>query len=574
MKAIELNVLFHHIKIIAVLSVLLLLSVSLTAQNGKSVKGAITDSTNNAIPDVTVSLVELNAQRDTLRTISNEHGEFRFKNVKGGDFKIQVTSVGYAAFLKIYHYSDSLNDITIPGIQVSNQTKVLEEVIVTVDRTITIKEDTIEFKADSFKLRPDSDVEALLKKIPGIQVDANGNITAYGKSVNKIRVNGKDFFSGDIKTATKELPANIVDMVQVIDNYGDQAAFTGVKDGDPEKIINLQIKKDKNRGYFGRGQAGYGTDQRYTVNGSGNLFNNDQQISLLANLNNTNTSTFSLPRAPGSGGSSGAGGMPDNGTMNTLSTVMNNGDGGFLQNGQASNDGISRTNSLGLNYRDDLGKNLSIYGSYTFTDKQVVTLSNTQQTNLFTTGSVLNNQTGNKTENNSNHRFFFNAEWKIDSFNQVKFSPSVSYGKSNSTTGSDFLFNRNDFEKLSEGTSYYTNNKAQPNITGTILYNHRFRRPGRLFSANFTTGSNITDQTDDQINNSISYPSGSSTGVANNQHQYITQYNTNSSRSILLSFSEPLTKKKSIELNYTNSYNFTDNDRKNLSDGKRHHYRT
>jgi hypothetical protein len=148
---------------------------------------------------------------------------------------------------------------------------VLEEVIVTVDRTVTIKEDTIEFKADSFKLRPDADVEALLKKIPGIQVDANGNITSYGKSISKIRVNGKDFFSGDVKTATKELPANIVDLVQVIDDYGDQAAFTGVKDGDPDKIINLQIKKDKNKGYFGRGQAGFGTDKRYTINGSANL---------------------------------------------------------------------------------------------------------------------------------------------------------------------------------------------------------------------------------------------------------------------------------------------------------------
>ena len=435
--------LFRQIKNVSLLILSLLFTVTLAAQNGKTVKGVVADSTNKALADVTVGLFVLNSQRDTLRTISNEKGKFIFNNVKGSDFKIQVTSVSYADFNKIYHFPDAGNEITIPAIQLSSVVKTLEEVIVTVDKTVTIKEDTIEFKADSFKLRPDADVEALLKKIPGVQVDANGNITAYGKSVNKIRVNGKDFFSGDVKTATKELPANIVDLVQVIDDYGDQAAFTGVKEGDPDKIINLQIKKDKNKGYFGRGQAGYGTDQRYTVNGSGNLFNNDQQISLLANFNNTNTSTFSLPPRPGSGGSGGAGGMPDNGTMNTISTVMNNGDGGFLQNGQASDDGISRTNSIGLNYRDDLGKKLSIYGSYTFTDKQTVTLSNTQQTNLFTAGSVINHQNSNKTENSSNHRFFFNAEWKIDSFNQVKVSPTISYSKGNSATGSDFVFNRN-----------------------------------------------------------------------------------------------------------------------------------
>ncbi|MGZ8525669.1 MAG: outer membrane beta-barrel protein [Chitinophagaceae bacterium] len=556
-----LSKLFRQIKNVSLLILSLLFTVTLAAQNGKTVKGVVADSTNKALPDATVSLFVLNAQRDTLITISNEKGEFIFNNVKGSDFKIQVTSVSYADFNKIYHYTDSVNDITIPVIQMSSLAKVLEEVIVTVDKTVTIKEDTIEFKADSFKLKPDADVEALFKKIPGVQVDASGNITAYGKSVNKIRVNGKDFFSGDVKTATKELPANIVDLVQVIDDYGDQAAFTGVKDGDPDKIINLQIKKGKNKGYFGRGQAGYGTDKRYTVNGSANHFNNDQQISLLVNFNNTNTSTFSLPRSPGSGGSGRMGGMPDNGTMNTVSTVMNSGDGGFLQNGQVSSDGISRTNSVGLNYRDDWGKKLSIYGSYTFTDKQTVTLSNTEQTNLFTTGSVINFQNSNKPENSNNHRFFFNAEWKIDSFNQIKISPTISYSKTNSTTGSDFLFNRNSTEKLNEGTSFYINNTVQPNVGGTILYNHRFRRSGRLFSANFTTGYNSTDQTDDQVNNSISYPPGSSAGVVNNQHQYITQYNTNPTRSIRLTYIEPLTKKKSIELNYTNSYSFTDNDK-------------
>jgi len=553
--------LFQHIKKIFPVVALLLLCVTLTAQSNKTVKGLIKDSTSKVLPDATVSLFVFNVHRDTLKTISNGKGEFFFNNVNGNEFKIQVTSVSYADFIKIYHYTDSGDEITIPVIQLNGLAKVLEEVIVTADRTVTIKEDTIEFKADSFKLRPDADVEALLKKIPGVQVDANGNITAYGKSVTKIRVNGKDFFSGDVKTATKELPANIIDLVQIIDDYGDQAAFTGVKDGDPDKIINLQVKKDKNKGYFGRGQAGYGTDQRYTVNGSTNHFNNDQQISLLVNFNNTNTSTFSLPRAPGSSVSGRSGGMPDNGTMNSISTVMNNGDGGFLQNGQVSNDGVSRTNSIGLNYRDDLGKRLSVYGSYTFTDKQTVTLSNTEQTNLFDDGSVINYQNNTKAENSINHRFFLNAEWKIDSFNQVKISPTISYSRANSTTGSDFIFNRNSIAKLNEGTSIYTSKLVQPNIGGTILYNHRFRRPGRLFSVNFTTGYNFTDQNDDQVNNSISYPPNGGAGVMNDQHQYITQYNTNPTRSTRLSYIEPLTKKKSVELNYTNSYSFTDNDK-------------
>jgi Outer membrane protein beta-barrel family/Carboxypeptidase regulatory-like domain len=541
--------------------VYIFLSATLLAQTGKKVHGIVKDSSQNTLQGASVSLFSFNMQRDTMKTLSNEKGEFVFKNVKANDFKIKVTSVGYADFVKIYHYTDNGDDILIPFVQLSSMAKVLEEVIVTADKTVTIKEDTIEFKADSFKLRPDADVEALLKKIPGVQVDANGNITAYGKSVTKIRVNGKDFFSGDIKTATKELPANIVDLVQVIDDYGDQAAFTGVKDGDPDKIINLKIKKDKNKGYFGRGQIGYGTDERYTVNGSANYFNNNKQISVLANFNNINTSAFSMPGS-GSGGISGMmrGGMPDNGTMSSMTTIMNNGDGGFIQSGQASNDGLSRTNSAGINFRDDWGKKISVYGSYTFTDRQTVTLSNSKQTNLFATGNVVNPNNSNKTENKTSHRIFFNTEWRIDSFNQIKISPTFSYSKTNSTTLTDFLFSDNNNVKLNEGTSSDIVNSTQPNISGTILYNHRFGKSGRLFSANLSGGYNTTDEDDDRINNSIFYsPNGGAS--TNNQHQFITQDNSNPTRSIRFSYIEPITKKKSLEFNYTNSYSLTSNDK-------------
>lgn len=537
----------------------LLLAFSSVAQTGKQVKGAVKDSSSNPLQGATVQLFAFNVQRDTLKTVSNAKGEFYFNDVKANDFKIVISNIGYADYSKIYHYTDGGNEIELPIIQLSSKAKMLEEIIISVDKTVTIKEDTLEFKADSFKLRPDADVEALLKRIPGVQVDANGNITAYGKSVTKIRVNGKDFFSGDLKTATKELPANIVDAVQVIDDYGDQAAFTGVKDGDPEKIINIKIKKDKNKGYFGRGQFGYGTDERYNLNGSVNHFNNTQQISIIGNFNNTNTSSFSLPGRGGLGGMM-RGGMPDNGTMNSMTTIMNNGDGGFLQGGQVSNDGISRTNSLGLNFRDDIGKKLSVYGSYTFTDRQTVTISNSQQTNLFATGNVSNFNNSNKVDNSTSHRVFVNAEWRIDSFNQIKISPTFSYNKTNSVTLTDFLFNNNSNAKLNEGNSSDVLNSTQPNISGTILYNHRFRKAGRLFSLNLTGGSNVTEQDDERINNSTFFNPGGGSAV-NNQHQFITQQNNNPNASVRLSYIEPLSRKKSLEFNYTYSHSFTENDR-------------
>jgi Outer membrane protein beta-barrel family/Carboxypeptidase regulatory-like domain len=541
------------------LAIILLVAAITTAQTGKIVKGAIKDSSKTILPDATVTLINSGNPRDITKTIADKKGEFIFNNIAATNFKITVTSIGFSPFSKIYHYPEATGVIDIGTIELGSRAKVLEEVIITADKTVTIKEDTIEFKADSFKLQPDADVEALLKKIPGVQVDANGNITAYGKSVSKIRVNGKDFFSGDVKTATKELPANIVDQVQVIDDYGDQAAFTGVKDGDPQKIINLKLKKDKNKGYFGRGQMGYGTDDRYTINGSVNYFNDNKQVSVLTNFNNTNTSTFNLPRPGGSGGMRP--GNMDNGSMNNLNTIMSNGDMGFVQNGQTSNDGISRTNSIGINYRDDWGKKLSVYGSYTFTDRETITSTNTQQILLFGNGNIINSQNSHKTENSTNHRLYFNAEWKIDSFNQVKISPVFTYTKSRSTTFSDFLITNGSYSKLNDGISSDVMNSEQPNVSGNILYNHRFRRPGRLFSANISAGYNSTDQDDDYINNSISYPVNGSGGNSINQHQYITQYTTNPSRGVRFSYIEPLSKKKSLEVNYSANYSFTDNDR-------------
>ena len=526
------------------------------AQIAVTIHGTVSDSSGNTIQGATLALVSLAGAKDTSKTISRADGVFSFSNVKTTKFKINVSFVGYASFTKLFSVTESTGAVNIGTIELTRKSKQLEEVIIVANKAVQIKEDTIEFKADSFKLKPDADVEALLKKVPGIQVDANGNVTAFGKSVTKVKVDGKDFFNGDIKTATKELPANIVDAVQVIDDYGDQAAFTGVKDGDPEKIINLKIKKDKNKGYFGRGQAGYGTDDRYTVNGSVNYFNNGQQISLLGNFNNTNTSLFSPPGNPGNMLRNG---MPDAGMMNSVTTIMNNGDGGFLQGSQVSNNGISRTNSLGINFRDDLGKKLSIYGSYSFADKQTVTESSTQQTNIFSTGNISSSQQSNKTENSVSHRVFLNLEWKIDSFNQLKVSPGFSYAKSNSATRSDFVYKNAGGTLINNGSSSEKYDYTLPDFSITALYSHRFKKAGRIFSANITKGLTSTEQDNDRINNSIVYAGADSLAVT--QNQLILQENTSPSLNGRLSYIEPLAKKKSLEFNFTYNRSFTDNDK-------------
>jgi hypothetical protein len=250
--------------------------------------------------------------------------------------------------------------------------KLLSEVTVQV-AAIVVKEDTIEYNASSFKVKEGAVVEDLLKKLPGIQVDKDGNVTAQGKAVTRVKVNGKDFFGGDVKTATKELPANIVDKIQIIDDYGDQATVSGIKDGDPDKVMNIQIKKDKNKGFFGRATAGYGTQDRYQASFNGNYFNNNRQISVIGNSNNTNTSLFNF----GGGGNRGAtsmmrqgmGVISDMGGMGGMNNMTRGGGDPSLFSG-GNNSGISSTNSVGFNYRDQWSKRISVYGSYSYNHKK------------------------------------------------------------------------------------------------------------------------------------------------------------------------------------------------------------
>ena len=254
---------------------LLLTTTAVQAQ----VKGTVVDSAaKTPIDKAVVGLVIKTNPTDTIYTFTNEKGEFSFTPVPAGNFSVVISNSGYGTVAKFVPIAQQEKTINVGYIILATRAKLLDEVVVE-SAPIIVKEDTIEYRADAFKTKEGAVVEDLLKKLPGIQVDKDGNVKAQGKSVTRVKVNGKDFFGGDLKTATKELPANIVDKIQVIDDYGDQATVSGIKDGDPDKIINIQLKKDKNKGFFGRVTAGGGTQERYQASFNGNYFKNDRQIS-------------------------------------------------------------------------------------------------------------------------------------------------------------------------------------------------------------------------------------------------------------------------------------------------------
>ncbi len=501
----------------------------------REVFGTVSDSAG-VVPGVNVKLT---STKDSVVVVTNAKGLYDFPIVISKNFKITVTGLGYQPVFRKYVMDSGTGPIKLDPIKLLPQTSMLKGVTINGIIPMVIKEDTIEYKASAYKVRDGSPVEELLKKLPGVTVDANGNVTAQGKQVKKVRVDGKDYFTGDVQTATQNLPADIVETIQIIDDYGDQANLTGIKTGDPDKILNITIQKGKRKGQFGYGSVGDGNNGRYMARLSANDFNNDQQIALLGTLNNNNTNVFNLAQAGGGGGRGGKA----------------SGGGSSGGSGVSTADGITVNKSLGFNYRDSWGKKITVYGSYSLADKNTTISSIAQQQDIFQSGSLIDND--NTTDNNHsvNHRFDFNVEYKIDTFNYIKFHPNFSYGSSNDNNSDIFSNMRND--ATLNGNEYALTNTTNPSGGANILYNHRFEKKGRNFSLN----ANYTYSKSNQgFNDKYTTVQDS---VVTPLYQQINTNTSGNGFNIHASYMEPLGNTTYLEANYTYSYTNTDNNRYN-----------
>ncbi|MFZ4058145.1 MAG: outer membrane beta-barrel protein [Ferruginibacter sp.] len=528
------------------------------------IKGIVLDSaTQQGVDKALIALLNKNAIKDTLYTVSNENGAFSFADVPKNEFTILVSSVGYQTIARHYKGVAATTVFDAGKFLLAKRIKVLDEVNVVAD-PIVVKEDTVEYRADAFKVKENATTEDLLKKLPGITVDKDGNVKAQGKDVNKIRVNGKDFFGGDVKTATRELPANIIDKVQVIDDYGDQATVSGIKDGDPQKIINLQIKKDKNKGLFGRVTAGAGKEDRYIGSINANYFNNQQQVSVFANTNNINQSlfnfgNFNMNRGMGSMMRMGQGMMSEMGSGSGLTNAFQNGDQSFVTgNGQANSGGIAATNSIGFNYRDNWGKRINAYGSYSYGHRNSYAQQTTASQNFFQDNSFLNKQNNQTTTQGDNHRLFLNIEYQIDSFHYLKISPTVTYATNYTNNNTLFEIAPLSGSKTSDGNTRILSNSTTPNFSTSILFNRRFRKKGRNFSANLSLGSSYanSEQNTNNITNDFNTPP-----LSFSRNQQLNQLNDNYNYGIRLTYSEPLSKSRNLDITASHNLNYARNNK-------------
>ncbi|MES2267756.1 MAG: outer membrane beta-barrel protein [Bacteroidota bacterium] len=521
----------------------------------RSISGTIIDSTKLSLPGSNIKLK--NELGDSTVSIADVNGKFSFPAVKGSKITLIISSIGYDGLIKHYNLPADGKAVVLDPIILKSSIRQLGQVNIVGVNPVVFKEDTVQYSVSAYKVRENAPIEDVLKKIPGIDVAKDGTVSAQGKQITKVRVNGKDFFGGDVQSATKNLPADVIESVQVVDDYGDQANLTGVKTGEPNKILNFTIRKDKNYGYFGQATAGDGrdwlpkqdgvdikNDNRYIGLVNFFKFKGDQQISVLGNLNNTNVNTFSYGAA--TGGAAGGGGFGGGGG--------GRGNAARGSSGSTTNaNGITNARSIGLNFRDQWGKTLSVYGSYSFSNNTTYTNSTTLQNN-FGNNPSQSTQVSQETSQPTNHRFNFNLEWKPDTLNYLKVTPSFSYNASDVTSFDDQKLVRRDTTRLAY-TSNSISNSTSPNYGLTGFFNHRFKHSKRNLLIGFNVSTNKSSQFDNPVN---TYTIGAGTTPANQVIYTDSRTNTYGAN---VSYQEPIGKVSFLELNYAFNHNFTSSDK-------------
>ena len=480
--------------------------------------------------------VRLTTIVDTMLVVSNEKGQFVFSDIIGPEFRLSFSMIGHKIVDRTYANNFPGSTMQLLPTVLPPQQTLLAEIVINRVQPIVLKEDTIQYNLDAYSIRQNSLLEEALKLLPNIQVRRDGKVIAHGKPISRVQVDSKNFFGGEVLTATRNLPAEFIQSIQVIDYYGDMANSTGVKDTEPEKILNIVLKEDSKRIMFGQVTGGGGTEDRYIGSVGLNNFNDGQEFSILGSFNNTNTSLFSYG-APSGAGTRERGNADLTGMVDPV-------------------DGVNTTNSAGISYSDDLSDKVSVYGKYTFTNRKNHTIGHSQLTSHFDFYEIINQEERELITDNINHLMAWDIEAQLDSRNYLKISPNLSYSTVNTSNHSnDTIKNRNIVsERLYDATDEVTT----PNFDMDVLYSRMFKKPGRKFVLNmqgkYAKRSKLEDIND--YFESMNANSGQSIqSDAYNLSQQIESQNQSRVGRLKASFVEPIDESSLIEIGY--EYNYT-----------------
>ena len=546
-------------------------ALALSAQNYKVTVELQDDTTAEPVGFATVSIAPEKGQHKY--TLSGADGKAVLEKVKAGKYTFKAEIMGYKTYEQAIEVKDG--DLQLGIVKMAMDREVLDAASVSaVGNPIIIKKDTVEYNASSFKISDDNMLEDLLKKLPGVEVNEDGSITANGETITKITIDGKTFFLDDPQLASKNIPAKLVEKVKVVKKKSEQAEFTGIDDGEDETVIDLSVQKGMMNGVFGNLTAGGGhdvpstsadlNDWRWQGAFMGGRFTEDSQISIIANANNTNNRSFNdlsgnmMGNMMGGGGMMGMGGM--GGGMG----------GGFGGRGN----GINTSWMGGVNGNWDLlNDKMELGANYLYNGSNIDVKQNSYKETYRLDGSTLIAESGGISNRfTDGHRFGARIEHKFSENTSILFQPQFNFGRGNYIQQDTTLTDT----RLADGSQSHTNrsftnnsgNNQNWSTSGFMLLRQRLGIPGRTISLNLTWNlSNNAMQGYNQSQTHKQYDESGNPQVTETINQRIDQTSKSQRAGGRLVYTEPLGGNFYLEGSYNFNWSNSETEKKAWNSG-------
>lgn len=520
-----------------------LISLQVSAQK-YTVKGILKDNDQNELIGAVVVLLNPSDSVMVAYGVSDTKGVFSLPNIKGGSYNMQITYVGYGTIQRLLELSGDEKVRDLGTITMGPESQMISEVTITAEYIpIKITKDTLEFNADAFKTQPNAVVEDLLKRLPGVEVDSDGNIKVQGEDVKAVTVDGKDFFGKDPKMATKNLPADAIKKVQVFDRRSRTSEFTGIDDGNEEKTINLELKENRKGGSFGNLSAGYGTDDRYESKLMLNRFAKRTQISLIGSLNNLNQTGINVNDFMALTGNTGGFGRNMGGSGAPISWGPNN-------NGEIT------SGTLGLNMNYDFGNKSKINASYYLTQAKTNLIQTVKTENFIQDAVIFSDQSNLSDSKATNHVIFTNLDWKIDSTTELQLINNLSFRANNSDSDRDVLTLSDIRESLNSSNQVQSANSDATSYSGELNLRKRLRKKGRTVTLDGRYSNSVSEDYTNLISEIFDRNNNLNLGRSVFQNQL--GDNNNNSYNVGLTYTEPLGELWFLTLNASKRNNNTE----------------
>ena len=507
----------------------LLLSLSAIAQ--VEIKGTVIEESNKEpIEQATIRLLNVKDSTFISGVVSSKNGAFSIKNVKKGNYLLAITFIGLEPIYQPLQVTGKTNPVNIGKLEMADGSIMLGEAVITAKAVeVTVRNDTVEYNADSYKVTEGSMLEDLLKKMPGVEIDTEGKVTVNGKEIKKIMVDGKEFFSDDPKVASKNLPAKMVDKVQVLDKKSDMAMMTGFDDGEEEAVINLTVKPGMKHGWFGNAFAGYGSKDRYEGNFMVNRFINNDQFTIMGGVNNTNNMGFT-----------------------DMGSSMFSDMGGGRRGGGSfgGGNGITESGNIGANFNKEFSPKLKWGGNVRYSKSDNVTESYSEILYIDSKDSTVSDSKRNTT--NDNIGVNFRLEWKPDTSTQIIFRPDFSYSETSSESNNNKYTINRDFAPVNKSEAYNTSAGEAYNVSARLEFSRKLNNRGRVFSGSISGGMNDSYTNGVDYSNTVYYLFPDSSEMID---QHVRYDNSGYNYRAYVSWVEPLGRNNFLQATYRISQN-------------------